>query len=151
MLTLDQLLGTLNSYEMRITKAKSTTRETSFKEEKKKDSDIDNIEAKFVRRLTKGSGKYKGKLPFKCFNYGKIGDFESKCPHKIKDQTYDIEEKNKHKKFYKENNFKKKRLCVNNDDDPSDDENNDSYIGSKINDFMLIALEEINIEATGSG
>jgi uncharacterized lipoprotein YehR (DUF1307 family) len=32
MLTLDQLLGTLTAYEMRITKSKSTTREASFKE-----------------------------------------------------------------------------------------------------------------------
>jgi hypothetical protein len=30
-LTLDQLLETLNAYEMRITKSKSTTREASFK------------------------------------------------------------------------------------------------------------------------
>jgi hypothetical protein len=29
--TLNQLLGTLNAYEMRITKRKSTTREASFK------------------------------------------------------------------------------------------------------------------------
>jgi hypothetical protein len=84
-LTLDQLLGTLTAYEMRITKGKSTTREASFKVEKNTDSDIDEIEANFVRRLKKGSGKYKGKPPFKCFNCGKIGHFSSKCPHKIKD------------------------------------------------------------------
>jgi hypothetical protein len=98
------------------------------------------MEANFVRILTKGSRKYKGKLPFKCFNYGRIGHFSSKCPHKIKDQTYDNEEKHKHNKVYKENNFKKKSFCVNNDDDPSDDENGDSSIEIKINVFMLIDL-----------
>jgi hypothetical protein len=149
-LTLDQLLGTLTAYEMRITKGKSTTREASFKAEKNIDSDIDEIEENFVRRLTRGSGKYKGKLPFKCFNCGKIGHFASKCPHKRKDQTYDDEEKHKHKKVYKENNFRKKSLCVNNDDDPSDDENNDSSIEDKINDIMLIDLEDLNTEDTGS-
>jgi hypothetical protein len=149
-LTLDQLIGTLNAYEMRITKGKSTTREAYFKVDKNKDSDIDEIEANFVRRLKKGSGKYKGKLPFKCFNYGKIGHFSSKCPHKIKEQTYDDEENHKHKKVYKENNFKKKILCVNNDDDPSDDESNDSSIEDKINDIMLIDLEYINTEDIGS-
>jgi hypothetical protein len=81
MLTLDQIFGTLTAYEMIITKSKSTIREASFKVEKNTDSDIDEIEANFVRRLTKGSGKYKGKMPFKCFNYGKIGHFSSKCPH----------------------------------------------------------------------
>jgi hypothetical protein len=149
-LTLDQLLGTLIAYEMRITKGKSTTREAYFKVEKKTNSDIDEIEANFVRRPKKGSGKYKGKLPFKCFNYGKIGHFASKCPHKRKDQTYDDEDKHKHKKVYKENKFKKKSLCVNNDDDPSDVESTDSSIEDKINDIMIIALEYLNIEDIGS-
>jgi inorganic pyrophosphatase len=40
-LTLDQLIGTLTTYEMRITKGKSTTREAYFKVEKNTDSDID--------------------------------------------------------------------------------------------------------------
>jgi hypothetical protein len=53
MLTLDQLLITLTSYEMRITKGKSTTREVSFKVEKNTDSDIDETEANFVRILKK--------------------------------------------------------------------------------------------------
>jgi hypothetical protein len=135
---------------MRINKGKSTTREVAFKEEKNIESDIDEIEANFVRRLMKGSGKYKGKLPFKCFKCGKIGHFSSKCPHKRKDHTYDDEEKNKHKKVYRENNFKKKILCVNNDDDPSNDEDNDSSIESKINDAMLIALEYLSTKDTRS-
>jgi hypothetical protein len=149
-LIVDQLLGTLTAYEMRITKGKSTTREAYFKVEKKKDFDIDEVEANFVRRLKKGSGKYKGKMPFKCFNYGKIGHFSSKCPQKRKAHTYDVEEKKKHKIVYKENNFKKKSLCVNNDDDPSNDERNGSSIEYKINDIMIIALEYLNTKDTRS-
>jgi hypothetical protein len=84
------------------------------------------------------------------FQRGKIGHFESKFPHKIKDHTYDDEEKHKQKKVYKENNFKKKSLCVNNDDDPSDDESIDFSIEDKINDIMLIALEDIKSEDTKS-
>ena len=84
-LEFDQLLGTLTTYEMRIVKDKPTSREASFKAEKNEDSEPDEIEEKIVKRLKKGSRKYKGKLPFKCFNYGKIGHFANKCPHKRKD------------------------------------------------------------------
>jgi hypothetical protein len=81
-LDFDQLLGTLTTYEMRIGKDKATTREAYFKEDKNEESEIDEIEEKFVRILKKGSGKHQGKFPFKCFNCGKIGHFPSKCPHK---------------------------------------------------------------------
>jgi hypothetical protein len=103
-----------------------------------------------VKRLKKGSGKYKGKMPFKCFKYGRIGHFANKCPHKGKDQTSDDEEKYKHINFFKENNFKKKSLCVNNDDDPSDDEDNDSSIEDKLNDFILMAKEDYDNNNIGS-
>jgi hypothetical protein len=149
-LAFDQLLGMLTSYEMRIVKDEPTSREASFKADKNEDSEPNKIEEKFVRRLKKGSRKYKGKLPFKCFNCGNIGHFTNKFPHKRKDQTYDDEEKHKHKNFFKENNFKKKSLCVNNDDDPSDDEENESSIEDKINDFMLMAKEDYDNKSTGS-
>ena len=53
-LPIDQLLGILTAYEMRIGKDKSTTREASFKADKHTDSEMDVVEAKFVRRLKKG-------------------------------------------------------------------------------------------------
>ena len=84
---IEQLLGTLNSYEMRIGEDKPTSREASFKVYKNEDSEPDEIEEKIVRRLKKGSGKYQGKLPFKFLNCGKIGHFASKCPHKKHDQN----------------------------------------------------------------
>jgi hypothetical protein len=149
-LEFDQLLGTLTAYEMTIVKGKPTSREESFKAYKNEDSEPDEIEAKFVKRLKKGSDKYKGKLPFKCFCCGRIGHFANKCPHKRKDQTYDDEEKHKHKNLFKENKFKKKILCANNEDDPLDDEDYDSPIEYKLNDFILMAKENYDNDNTGS-
>jgi hypothetical protein len=148
-LEFDQLIGALTAYEMRIVKDKPISREASFKLDKNEDSEPDEIEAK-LRRLKKGSGKYKGKLPFKCFKCGKIGHFSNKFPHKRKDHTYDDAEKYKHINFFKENNFKKKSLCVNNDDDPSDDEDNDSSIEYKLNEFILMAKEDYDNKIIGS-
>jgi hypothetical protein len=149
-LQFDQILGTLTAYEMRVVKDKPTSKEASFKADKNEDSEPDEIEAKFVKRLKKGSEKYKGKLPFKCFNCGRIGHFSNKCPHKGKDQTCDDEEKYKHINLFKENNFKKKSLCANNDDDPSDEEDNDSSIEDKLNYFTLMDKENYDNQSTGS-
>jgi hypothetical protein len=141
-LFIDQLLRTLTAYEMRINKDKSITREASFKADKNTDSDLDDIEAKFVRRLKKGSGKYQGKLPFKCFNCGKIGHFASKCPHQKKNQNSDDEKKYKFKKY-----SKKKSLCANNDNS-SEDIDSDSSCENKVNDFMLMAMGDFDDEYT---
>jgi hypothetical protein len=96
-----------------------------------------------VRRLKKGSCKYQGKLPFKCFNYGKIGHFSSKCPHQKRDQNYDDEKKYKFKKY-----GKKKSLCANNDDS-SKDIDSDSSCEDKVNDFMLMDMGDIDDEHIG--
>jgi hypothetical protein len=143
-LSFDQLLGTLTSYEMRIVTDKPTSREASFKEDKNEVFEPDEIEAKFVRRLKKGSGKYQGNLPFKCFDCGKIGHFSNKCPHNKHDQNYEGEEKHKSRRF-----DKKKSLCVN-DDDSSKDTNSDSSCEDKVNDFMLMAKEDYDNEIKSS-
>jgi hypothetical protein len=143
-LSIDQILGTLTAYEMRINKDKSITREASFKEDKDTALDFDDIEAKFVRRLKKGSRKYQGKLPLKCFNYGKIGHFENKCTHKKKDQNSEGEEKYKSKIF-----DRKKILSVNNDDSLEDTYSDSSY-EDKVNDFMLMAKEDYDNKITGN-
>jgi hypothetical protein len=134
----------LNAYEMRIGKDKSTTREDSFKVDKNEESEPDEIEAKFVRRIKKGSCKYQGKFPFKCFNCGKIGHFASKFPDKKKDQNSKGEEKYKSKRF-----DKKKSLCVNNDDS-SENTNSDSSCEDKVNEFVLMAKEDYDNKSIGS-
>ena len=96
--TMNQLLGNLAAYEMRLPQRKSNMREAAFKAEKSKEekedtcSCSDEEEAKFVKRLDRGSSKYKGKLPFKSFNCGRVGHYASKCPHKkSKNQTQETE------------------------------------------------------------
>jgi hypothetical protein len=42
-----------------------------------------------VRKLKRGSGKYKGKLPFKFFNCGRVGNFVAKCPYEKREQIDD--------------------------------------------------------------
>jgi hypothetical protein len=143
-LSIDQLLGTLTAYEMRINRDKSSTREASFKADKNTDLEFDDIEAKFVRRLKKGSRKYQGKLPFKCFNCGKIGHFSSKCPHQKKDQKSDDEKKYKYKKY----NKKKSLVAFN--DHSSEDTDSDSSGEDKANDFVLMAKEDNDNKSTDS-
>lgn len=77
---MDELFGSLSAYEMRTISGESSKREAAFNITKKgkgeafheEEDDLDVAVPNFVRNLKKGSGKYKGKLPFKCFNCGKI-------------------------------------------------------------------------------
>ena len=34
-----------------------------------------------MRKLQLGTGRFKGKLPFKCFACGKVGHYAAKCPY----------------------------------------------------------------------
>ena len=92
-LDMDTLSGILTAYEMRISGETSSRKEAAFKaakkEKKKKEEEVnhsekseeDEEEANFVKSLRKGTCKYKGKLPLKCFGCGIIGHFASKCPY----------------------------------------------------------------------
>ena len=115
-LTIDDLFGILTAYELRLGDNHIPKGEAAFKAFKKTsnqkkisepilEDDFDIEEANFIKKLQKGSGKYRGKLPFKCFDCGKIGHFASKCPYKNKN----LENSNDTQELYKkrENGFRK--------------------------------------------
>ena len=41
-------------------------------------------EANIVKKLQRGSGRFRGKLPFKCFACGRVSHYDARCPHKDK-------------------------------------------------------------------
>lgn len=87
--TLDQLYFSLYTFDIvelddlqKEKKYVAFKYSTKIEGEPKSSNEMDEIEANFVRRLLKGSKNYKGKLPFKCFNYGRIGHYASRCTYR---------------------------------------------------------------------
>jgi hypothetical protein len=138
---MDELHGILIAYEVRIEQEKSSKRESTFKASKatnthehvpnENHSDISNEEgANFIRKLHKGSGKYKGKLPFKCFNCGKVRHFASKCPYPKQgdsddEDTYNHKELKKGKTGNNKKLYKKKKNLYSKEESSSYDMSED--------------------------
>lgn len=98
------MFGTLNAFELRGFFPSDVENEISFKVgkvEKNGEHDLDEcdeLEENFVGKFIKGARKYRGKLPFKCFNCGKLGYYDSRCHIKA---SRDRPKKNKGKSINK--------------------------------------------------
>ncbi|XP_059066326.1 uncharacterized protein LOC131857646 [Cryptomeria japonica] len=148
-LTIDEMHGVLTAYEMRISEDIQPSKETAFKTQKKdNDSKLDkpDDETIFVSRLKRGSSRYRGKLPFKCFNYGKIGHYVAQCPSK--EETSEDEDNRKLGKKKKIQNkkktfFKKKSFYA----DVTDSCSGESLVGDETL-FMAILSPNVTPEDT---
>lgn len=135
---MDELFGSLTAYEMRTLGEETSKKESTFNSiekgkeeialgETSEDSDI--VVVNFVRKITRGSDKYKEKLPFKCFNCGKIRHFASKCPYgenggEELQSTSRPSSKDKKKKAYQQErrSYRKQNNLYTFEDDATDEE-----------------------------
>ena len=157
---MDELHGILTTYEMRTEQEDPAGKEVAFKVSNKRgtskkkpkskynndDNESDNEEeANFVRKLKRGTGKYKVKLPLKCFECGRIYHFASKCPYKGNPNSDDENYYKKNKssqKYRKENNGRsaKSRNLYSKENNNSSDDDLDSDNDSR--KVLFLAMDE---------
>ena len=88
LMTVDELHGIFTTYEMRTRQDGPTKKEATFNASSKNQTEnLDDEESLFIKKLEKGTGKYKGKLPLRCFNCERIGNFASKCTQTKQDDS----------------------------------------------------------------
>ncbi|XP_043710393.1 uncharacterized protein LOC122659335 [Telopea speciosissima] len=147
--SMDELHGSLSAFEMRIDRPKATDKTAAFKVQKKKqiepksdeddiEADIDDGETNFIRKLKQGKGKYKGKLPFKCFNCG-----AAKCQHKGKDADEEPKQFKKKKIFFKKGKSKSKGLISKHQNSTSDDSSEDESNDDTADESLFMVLSDI--------
>ena len=92
LVTVDELHGIFTSYEMRTGQDGSLKKEATFKAlSKKQYENLNDEESLFIKKLEKGTSKYKGNLPLKCFNCGRIGNFSNKYSYPKQEDSDDKE------------------------------------------------------------
>jgi hypothetical protein len=97
----------VSSRRQKKNKEKSNT-DCSCSDYSYEDEEISN----FIRKLKKGTKKYKGMIPFKSYNCHKIGHFENKF-HNVKSDSDEEEDPKKENKYQKGNKKRDKKKVFN--------------------------------------
>jgi hypothetical protein len=160
---MDEQHGIFTTYEMRTEQENPDIKETSLKASKRSkqkgkqkehisgsdfSEDDDEEVANFVKRLSKGTNdRYKGKIPFICFNCDGIGDFSNKCPHKKnkRNDEYYSNNKQTYKGKRTKNKSSKKSLCTKEDISSSDE---DEVSNSETERVIFMAIEDFDKKDT---
>jgi len=150
-LNMDQLHGTLTAYEMRVGIEKYEVKKVAFRVSNKGKENIvhqdysrnesDQDLTQLSTKLKSGYGKYKGKFPFKCFDWGRVGHYSSKFPYKEKAKRQeDLKFRNKSYIYQKKKPYKKKGFYSKEDISALESECEDS-LENESNKYLLMALK----------
>lgn len=89
-LTIEQLHGILTTYEMRKgcpSDIREATFKAAYKGKEKEELEelgyiLDEEEVNLMKKTQVGTYMFRGKIPFKCFSYRRVGQYFAKCPYK---------------------------------------------------------------------
>ena len=149
-ITMTQLHRILTAFDMRKG-GPSDMREAAFKALAKGKEELNESrhiseeedEVNFVKKLQWGSGRFRGKLPFKCFACSRVGHYAAKCPCKDK-----YEKGKEYAKWNRKQVVNKRSYYTHEDSDglsnSDEDENSNDYrlLMAFEDDDSLDALDE---------
>ena len=79
-------------------------------------------------------------MPFKCFDYGKVGHFSSKCPY----SKGTLEDSKDTRKLFKKTSYKKNHYKGNKNFITKDEDSSSNSSDSEVSEVMFLGIEELD-------